>query len=157
MNSYLEDKGNKFSRETDFGMTNSKVICKGEHSFLAGDSWIGISRRTIHHLLGRHRRRKSWALFLYCGLMDVQHDRHLVHPFQVRGFFLSGLATNHSHIANVQRELVTPASISPAPPVSSPSPDANGENELQVFDASDYSTLQVLRVDRMQNGESKEF
>ena len=90
-------------------------------------------------------------------LLDVQHNRHLVHPFQVRGFFQPRLAIDHSHVASVQRELITAASISPAPPTSSPSLDANGENDLQVFDASDCSTLRLLRVDWMRKGESKEF
>ena len=44
---------------------------------------------------------------------------HLIHPFQVRGFFLPGTATDHFHIASIQRELGTPASVSPAPPASS--------------------------------------
>ena len=89
--------------------------------------------------------------------MDVQHDRHLVHPFQVRGFFLPRTVVDHSHIASVQHKLVTFASVSPVPPTSSPSPDANGGTDLQVFDASDCSKLRLLRVDRMRKGESKEF
>ena len=91
---------------------------------------MGISRRTIHHLLGRHRRWKSWALFLYCRLLDVQHHCHLVHPFQVQGFFIPGPVTDHSHVASVQHELVTPASVSLAPPTTSPSSDANGGTDL---------------------------
>ena len=118
---------------------------------------MGISRRIIHHLLGCHCRRKSWALFLYCRLLDVSHNHHLIHLFQVQGFFLLGPVTNHSHVTSVQREHVTPASVLPATSASSPYPDANRGNDLQVFDASDCSTLRLLRVDRVQKGESKEF
>ena len=100
-----------------------------KHSFMVGDSWIGTFRRTTHHLL-RPRCQKQWALCLYCGLLDVQHDRHLVHPFQVRGFFLSGTVTDHSHVTRVQHELVTPASASLAPLASSPSLDTNGGIDL---------------------------
>ena len=42
--------------------------------------------------------------------------------------------------------LVTPASVSLAPPTSSPSPDANGGTDLQVFDSSDCSTLRLFWV-----------
>ena len=80
---------------------------------------------------------------------------HILSKFE--GFFLPGTATNHSHVASVQRELVTLASISPTPPASSPSPDANGGTNLHVFNASDCSTLRLLRVERMWKGESKEF
>ena len=118
---------------------------------------MGISRRTIHHLLEHHHRQKQWAFFLYCGLLDVQHDFHLIHPFQACEFSLPGLATDHSHVVSIQRELVIPASVSPAPPSSPPSPDANGGTNLQVFDASDCSTLCLLRVDWMRKRESKEF
>ena len=75
----------------------------------------------------------------------------------MRGFFLPGLAADHSHFTSVQLELVTPAFVSPAPLASSPSPNTNGGTDLQVLDASDYSTLRLLRGDRMRNGESKEF
>ena len=34
--------------------------------------------------------------FPLLGAIDVQHDHHLVHPFQVRLLSLSGLATSHS-------------------------------------------------------------
>ena len=63
-----------------------------------------------------------WTIF--------QHDRYLVHPFQVRGFCLTGTVTDHSHVASVQLDLVTPTSISPTPPASSPSLDANGGTDL---------------------------
>ena len=89
--------------------------------------------------------------------MKVQHDCLLEHPFQVQGFFLPRTATNHFHVARVQRKLVTPASVSPAPPVSSPSPDASGGTNLQVFDASDCSTLRMLLVYHMKKGGLKEF
>ena len=72
-------------------------------------------------------------------------------------FFLPRTATNHSHIASVQLELITHASVSPASPASSPSLDTNGRIDIQVFDASDCLTLRLLRVDRMRKGESKEF
>ena len=87
---------------------------------------------------------------------DARHNRCLL---QVRGFFSFGLTTDHSHAASVQRELVTPAFVSLAPPASSPSLDANGETDLHVFDASDCSTLQLLQLDRVQKGGggSKEF
>ena len=71
--------------------------------------------------------------------MDVQHDCHLVHPFQVHRFFLPGLATGHSLIASVQHDLATPASVSPTPFISSPSPDANGGTDLLVIGSSDCS------------------
>ena len=61
--------------------------------------------------------------------------------FQGHNFPLPRPTTNHSHIPNVQRKLVTLASVSPAPPASSPSLDVNGGTNLQVFDASDSSTL----------------
>ena len=86
--------------------------------------------------------------------MDARHDYCLL---QVRGFFPSKLEIDHSHTTSVQCELATPASVSPAPPTSSPFPDANGGTNLQVFDSSDCSTLWLLRVDRMQKGASKEF
>ena len=91
---------------------------------MVGDSWMGTSRRTTHHLLGP-RCRKQWAILLYCGLLDVQHDRHLVHLFQLRGFFIPGTAIDHSHVASVQHEHVTPASVLPVPPASSPSLDTS--------------------------------
>ena len=80
-----------------------------------------------------------------------------IHHFQVQGFFLPRTTTDDSHVASVQRELVTPASVSLAPLASFPSLDANGGIDLQVFDAPDCSTLQLLRVDQMRKGESKEF
>ena len=123
---------------------------------MVGDSWMGTSWRTTHHLLGP-RCLKQWDLFLYCGLLDVQHDRHLVHPFQGHRFSLLGLATNHSHIVNAQCEPTTPVSTLPAPPTFSQSLDANGETDHQVFDASDCSALQLLRVDRLRKRESQEF
>ena len=52
-------------------------------------------------------------------------------------FFVPGTATDRYHIERVQHELVTPTFVSP-------SPDANGGTDLQVFDASDYSTLRLL-------------
>ena len=117
---------------------------------------MGTSRRTICHLLGCHCRWKKWALFLYCGLLYVQHDRHLIHPFQGRDFLLPGPATDHSHVANIQRKFVTLAFVSSAPPASSPSPNTSGGTNLQVFDGLDCSTLQLPRVDRMWKGVSKE-
>ena len=117
---------------------------------------MGTFRRTTHHLLGP-RCRKQQALFLYCGLLNVKHYRRLIHPFQVRSFFLPGTTTNHPHVASVQHELIAPTYVLLAPPASSPSPDANGGIDLQVFDAPDCLTLQLLRVDQMQKGESKEF
>ena len=117
---------------------------------------MGTFRRTAHHLLGP-RFQKQHVFFLYCGLLDVQHDRHLVHPFQVRCFFLPGTATDHSHVARIQRELVTPIFVSLAPLTSFPSSDANGGTDLQVFDASDCLTLRLLQVDRMWKRELKEF
>ena len=69
--------------------------------------------------------------------IDVQHDHHLVHPFQVHGLFLLGLATSHSCVASVQRDLASHASISLAPLVSSPSADSNGETDLPVIGSSD--------------------
>ena len=89
--------------------------------------------------------------------MGVQHDCHLIHPFQFRGYFLLGIVTDHSHVSSVQRELVTHASVFPAPIASSLSPNVNGGTDLQVFDASDCSTLRLLRVDRMRKWESKDF
>ena len=71
--------------------------------------------------------------------------------------FLPGTITDHSHIASVQLKLVTSASVSPAPLASSPFLDTNGGTDLQVFDASDYSALQLVQVDRVRKGESKEF
>ena len=71
--------------------------------------------------------------------------------------FLPRPVTGHSHVTSIQRELVTPTYVLPAPPTSSPSLDASGGTDLQVFDASDCSTLRLLRVDRMQKGELKEF
>ena len=56
-------------------------------------------------------------------------------------FFLPGTVTDHSHVASIQRELVTPTSISPAPPASSPSLNANGGTDLQVFQATNCLTL----------------
>ena len=67
----------------------------------------------------------------------------------VISYILSKVAIDHSHVANVQREPVTLAFVSPAPPAASPSPDSNEGTDLQVFDASDCSTLQLLRVDQM--------
>ena len=71
--------------------------------------------------------------------------------------FLPEPTADHSHFTSVQLELVTPAFVSPAPPASSPSPNANGGIDLQVLDASDCSTLRLFRGDRMRKGESKEF
>ena len=90
---------------------------------------------------------------------------YLVHLFQIRGFFLPGTTADYSHVASVQHELVTsasvspapPASVLPAPPASSPSPKANGGTNPQVLDALDCSTLRLLQVDRIRKGESKEF
>ena len=104
---------------------------------------------TIHHLLGHRRRRELGALSFYYERTDARHNRCLL---QVRGFFSFGLRTDYSHAASVQRELVTPAFVSLAPPASSPSLDANGETDLHVFDASDCSTLQLLQLDRVQKG-----
>ena len=75
----------------------------------------------------------------------------------MRRFSLPRIATDHSLVASVQRELVTPAYISPAPPISTPSPNANGGTDVQVLDASGCSTLRLSRVYRMWKGESKEF
>ena len=86
--------------------------------------------------------------------MDVWYDSYLL---QICDFFSSRLATDHSHAGSVQREFVTLASVSPASPASSPSPNANGGIGLQVFDALNCLTLQLLRVDQMRKGESKEF
>ena len=72
-------------------------------------------------------------------------------------FFLPGPAIGHSHVASIQRKLVTLAYVPHAPHASSSSPDASGGTNLQVFDASDCSTLWLLRVDRMWKGELKEF
>ena len=80
-------------------------------------------------------------------------------------FFLPGTAVDYSHVASVQRELVTsasvslapPAYVSPAPLASSPSPEANGGTNPQVLDALDCLTLRLLQVDRKRKGESKEF
>ena len=76
--------------------------------------------------------------------------------FQNPRIFLLGTATDHSHVTSVQRELVPSTFVSLAPPTSSPSPDANGGTDLRVFNASDCSTLRLLQVDWMPNGESKE-
>ena len=46
--------------------------------------------------------------------------------------FLLGLADNHFHATDVQRDLAVPSSVLPAPPVSSPCLDANEEIDLQV-------------------------
>ena len=80
---------------------------------------------------------------------------HILSKLEV--FFLPETAIDHSHVASVQRELVTPASVSPAPPASSPSLGANEGIDLQVFEASNCLTLRLLRVDCMRKGESKEF
>ena len=98
-------------------------------------------------------------------LIIVEHDHHWMFSMITISYILSkftdcfvpGPVTGHSHVASIQRELVTPASVSPAPPTSSPSPDASGGTDLQVFDASYCSTLRLLRVDRMRKGELKEF
>ena len=91
------------------------------------------------------------------GVLHVQHDRHLVHPFQVGGFFLPESATDHSHIVSVQRELVIPTSASPAPLASFPSPDANEGIGLQVFNAPDCSTSRLPLVDQVWKRELKAF
>ena len=74
-----------------------------------------------------------------------------------RSFSLPRPAIDHSHVANVQPKLVTPASVSPAPPASSPSSNVNGGIDLLVFGALDCSTLRLLRVESMRKGDSKEF
>ena len=82
---------------------------------------------------------------------------YVISSMVVISYILFKVATDHSHVANVQCKLVTPAFVSPAPHASSPSPDTNEGTYLQVFEASDCSTLQLLQVDKMEKGESKEF
>ena len=53
---------------------------------------------------------------------------HILPKFEA--FFLPGIANLHSLIASVQHELVTLASVSPAPPASSPSLEVNGGIDL---------------------------
>ena len=72
-------------------------------------------------------------------------------------FFLPGLANDHFHATDVQHGPAISSYALLAPPASSPSPDANGGIDLQVFDASEFSTLRLLRADRIQKGESKAF
>ena len=48
-------------------------------------------------------------------------------------FFLPGLAIGHSHVTSVQHKLLTPVSISPAPPATSPSLDASGGTDLRCL------------------------
>ena len=43
---------------------------------------------------------ETMGSFLYCELLDVQHDRHLLELFKVRGFFLPGIAADHSHVVS---------------------------------------------------------
>ena len=118
---------------------------------------MGTFRMTTHHLLGP-RYRKQRDFFLYYRLLDVKHDCHLVHFFQVRGFvFLPRTTDDHSHVASIQRKLVASAYVLPAAPASPPSPNANGGIDLQVFGALDCLTLQPLQVDQMRKEESKEF
>ena len=49
----------------------------------------------------------------------MQLDYHLRHIFQDHGFSPFGLATGHSPIAIVRRDLVTPSPALHVPPISS--------------------------------------
>ena len=73
-------------------------------------------------------------------------------PSKFMVFFLPGPATGHSRVASVQRNLATPTSISPAPLVSSPSPDANGGIDLLVIESSDCSALHLSRTNQCGRG-----
>ena len=101
---------------------------------------------------------ERWASFLYRKRSSALLDCYLAHLFfQDRTFFLPRLANDLSHTVDVQNDLSIPSSPLLAPPASSQSLDANGGIDLQVFDASDCSTLCLLVVTRTRKGESKAF
>ena len=78
-------------------------------------------------------------------------------PSKFTAFFLPKPATGHSRIVSFQRNLATPASVLPAPLVSSPSLDANGGTDLLMIRSPDCSPSRLPRVNQMWTGESKEF
>ena len=101
----------------------------------------------------RTHRQERRVPSLYCEQSNAQLNHYLVY----RGFLQYGPATSHSHAASIQRNPATPASVSPTPPVSSPSPDTNGGIDLQAIRSLGCLTLQLCQTNQMWKGEPSEL
>ena len=89
---------------------------------------------------------RTMGSFPYCGRLEAQLDRYLVHLFQDREFSLSRLATDHSPTTSVWHGLAAPLSTLLAPPVSSSCPNANGGIGPLAIGSSDWLTLRLPRT-----------
>ena len=115
---------------------------------------MGNYPRTTRILLGYRDHQEQWASPLYCGQLEAQLHRYLVHLFQDRDFSQSRLATSHSSTARVRHGLAAPSSAWLTPPVSSPCPDANGGIGPLAIGLLDWLTLRLPRKNKMWKGES---
>ena len=114
--------------------------------------------RTTRRLLRYLHHHGRWPHFLYRERSGALLNCYLARLFsQDHTFFLFGLAKNHFHTADVQRDPAIPSFALLAPSVSSPCLDANEGIDLRATESSGCLTLQLCQMNQMWKGESSEL